>query len=165
MYDVDPEGLKARGGIGAKKKRRKGNFTSKGPNWVHSFDGHDKMMGYQNSTFPLAVYGWIDTASRKVLWLRIWTTLWTVYRLKSNLLERNCSLLLAPLYSLRKPRSTVEFYYNITYYVLITSCASGSRAAASLEIPTSSPLDQLESDQYSGVSYLHQWQQLSLELF
>ena len=74
MYDLDPEGLAARGGIGAKKKRKKGNFTSKGPNWVHSFDGHDKLMGYQNSTFPLAVYGCIDTASRKILWLRIWTT-------------------------------------------------------------------------------------------
>ena len=68
------KGLKTRGGIGAKKKRRKGNFNSKGPNWVHSFDGHDKMMRYQNSTFPLAVCGWIDTASRKVLWPRIWTT-------------------------------------------------------------------------------------------
>lgn len=26
MYDLDPEGLEARGGIGAKKKRKKGNF-------------------------------------------------------------------------------------------------------------------------------------------
>ena len=26
VYDLDPEGLKARGGIGAKKKRKKGNF-------------------------------------------------------------------------------------------------------------------------------------------
>ena len=74
MYDLDPEGLEARGGIGAKKKRKKGNFSSKGPDFVHSLDGHDKMMGYQNSTFPLAVYGCIDTASRKKMWLRIWTT-------------------------------------------------------------------------------------------
>ena len=29
-------------------------------------------MGYQNWTFPLAVYGCIDTASRKLLWLRVW---------------------------------------------------------------------------------------------
>ena len=57
-----------------RKKRKKGNFSSKGPNFVHSLDGHDKMMGYQNSTFPLAVYGCIDTASRKIMWLRIWTT-------------------------------------------------------------------------------------------
>ena len=35
-------------------------------------DGHDKLMGYQNSMFPLAVYGAIDTASRKILWLKIW---------------------------------------------------------------------------------------------
>lgn len=75
MFDLDPEGLQERGGVGIKKKRRaKGNFTTKGPNWVHSLDGHDKLMGYQNSTFPLAVYGCIDTASRKLLWLRIWVT-------------------------------------------------------------------------------------------
>ena len=36
-------------------------------------DGHDKLMGYQNSTFPLAIYGSIGTASRKILWLKIWT--------------------------------------------------------------------------------------------
>ena len=78
VYDVmrilDPEGLESRGGVGAKKVRKKGNFTSKGPNWVHSMDGHDKLMGYQASVFPLAVYGCLDTASRKLLWLRVWVT-------------------------------------------------------------------------------------------
>ena len=69
MYDLDPEGLEACGGIRAKKKREKGNCSSKGPNFVHSLDGHDKMMGYQNSILPLAVYGCIDTASRKIMWL------------------------------------------------------------------------------------------------
>ena len=39
---------------------------------MHLMDGHDKLMGYQNSTFPLAIYGSIDTASRKILWLKIW---------------------------------------------------------------------------------------------
>ena len=29
-------------------------------------------MGYQNSTFPLAIYGCIDTCSRKLLWLKVW---------------------------------------------------------------------------------------------
>ena len=66
MYEFDPEGLEARGGVGAKKERRKGNFTTRGANWVHSLDGHDKLMGYQNSTFPLAIYGCMDTASRKL---------------------------------------------------------------------------------------------------
>lgn len=74
MTEFDPEGLEARGGIGAKKKRQKGNFTTRGSNWVHSLDGHDKLMGYQNSTFPLAIYGCLDTASRKLLWLRVWTS-------------------------------------------------------------------------------------------
>lgn len=60
MHALDPRGLDNPGGIGAKKARRKGNFTTKGSNWVHSLDGHDKLMGYQNSTFPLAIYGCLD---------------------------------------------------------------------------------------------------------
>ena len=52
MYDLDPKGLEARGPVGKKKTNPKGSFTTKGPNWVHSLDGHDKLMGYQNSTFP-----------------------------------------------------------------------------------------------------------------
>ena len=75
MFDLDPEGLEERGGVGTKKKcRAKGNFTTKGPDWVHSLDGHDKLMGSQNSTFLLAVYGSTDTASRRLLWLRIWVS-------------------------------------------------------------------------------------------
>jgi hypothetical protein len=73
MYEIDPEGLESRA-VGPKRKKAKGCFSSKGPNWVHSVDGHDKLMGYQNSTFPLAVYGCLDTCSRKLLWLRIWTS-------------------------------------------------------------------------------------------
>ena len=46
MADVNPEGLKARGPVGINKQCKKGNFTSKGPNWVHSLDGHNKLMGY-----------------------------------------------------------------------------------------------------------------------
>lgn len=30
-------------------------------------------MGFQNDIFPLPIYGSIDTASRKLLWLCIWT--------------------------------------------------------------------------------------------
>ena len=75
MVELDPEGLQERGGAGIKKiNRGKGNFTTEGPNWVHSLEGHDKFMGYQNSTFPLAVYGCIDSASRKLLWLHAWVS-------------------------------------------------------------------------------------------
>ena len=74
MQDVDPEELQAKGGVGNPKQKEKGKYTTKGPNFVHSFDGHDKLLGYQNSTFPLAIYGRIDTASRKILWLKIWFT-------------------------------------------------------------------------------------------
>ena len=71
MYDLDPQGLENRA-IAKKAKRVKGKFTTRGPNWVHSLDGHAKLMGYQRDTFPLPIYGCIDTASRKILWLRIW---------------------------------------------------------------------------------------------
>lgn len=71
MIHVDEEGMKARDEVGKKKHERKGYVTAKGPNYVHSFDGHEKLMGYQISTFLLAVYGCLDTTSRKLLWLRI----------------------------------------------------------------------------------------------
>ena len=38
--------------------------------WVVSVDGHDKLCGYQNWTFPLGVYVFIDTFSRKILSLK-----------------------------------------------------------------------------------------------
>jgi len=31
-------------------------------------------MGYQNSTFPIAIYGSIDTCSRKIVWLKVWSS-------------------------------------------------------------------------------------------
>ncbi|XP_078484142.1 uncharacterized protein LOC144744114 isoform X2 [Ciona intestinalis] len=71
MVELDPDGLEAR--TPGKKRLKKGHFSSKGPDWVHSLDGHCKLMGFQKSTFPLAVYGCIDTASRNLLWLKIWT--------------------------------------------------------------------------------------------
>ena len=73
MFELDPDGL-ARRASGAKKRKAKGHFVILGPNWTYSLDGHDKMMGYQNSTFPIAIYGCIDTASRKLIWLKVWNT-------------------------------------------------------------------------------------------
>ena len=70
MYELDGDSLLARS-PGAKKKKQKGNFTTPGPNWTYSLDGHDKVMRFRNSMFPLAMYGCIDTASRKLMWLKI----------------------------------------------------------------------------------------------
>ena len=40
-----------------------------GPNHTHSGDGHDKLMGFMNCTFPLTGYGpWY------VLYLKLWTS-------------------------------------------------------------------------------------------
>ena len=69
MTDVHPEGLENRKPM-LKKKKAKSTFSSVGSNWVLLLmDGHDKLMGCQNSTFPLAVYGCMDTASRKLLFI------------------------------------------------------------------------------------------------
>ena len=62
MTDLHPEGLENRKPI-LKKKKTKSTYSPVGPNWVLSIDEHDKLMRYQNSTFPLAVYGCMDTAS------------------------------------------------------------------------------------------------------
>ena len=73
MFDADPDLLEMRR-PNAKKKKPKGNFTTKGTNFVHSVDRHDKLMGFQNHTFLLAIYGAMDTASRKILWLKLWVS-------------------------------------------------------------------------------------------
>lgn len=39
-----------------------------------SLDGHDKLCGFQNSMFPLCIYGGQDTFSGRVNFLRIWTS-------------------------------------------------------------------------------------------
>ena len=61
MYNVDADALEERAPQ-LKNKKPKGHFTSPGPN----------LMGFRNSTFPIAVYGCIDTCSRKVLWAKVW---------------------------------------------------------------------------------------------
>ena len=73
MFEYDPDGLAERQPCN-KDKRKKGNFVTQGVNWVWSLDGHDKLMGFQNSTFPIALYGCYDTGSRKVLYLKVWTS-------------------------------------------------------------------------------------------
>ena len=75
MYNIDPVSLEERAPrFKKKKKKKKGHFTKRGTNWVHSLDGHDKLMGYQNSTFPIAVYVCINTCSRKLLCVKVWMT-------------------------------------------------------------------------------------------
>ena len=70
LYDLDYEGV-ACCRLENRRKPRNQPFTSKGSMWVVSVDGHDKLCGYQKSTFPLGVYGFIDTFSRKILSLRV----------------------------------------------------------------------------------------------
>lgn len=71
MKDLAPEILNERRPC-IKKKRRTGHYISPGPNFLHSLDGHDKLMGYQNWTFPIAIYGALDSCTRKVVWIKVW---------------------------------------------------------------------------------------------
>ena len=66
--ELNPEGLKSRA-VNKKIKKQKVPFSSEGPLWLVSLDGHDKLCGYQNWTFPLCIYGCLDTFSRKILYL------------------------------------------------------------------------------------------------
>ena len=49
MAELDPEGLEARNL--ETKKKPKGQFTSEGPLWVVSLDGHDKLCGIKMRPF------------------------------------------------------------------------------------------------------------------
>ena len=71
MWDLDPDGVQARN-VKRKRKLPKKPFVSSGPGWTFSRDGHDKMMGFQNLTFPLGIYGFLDTFSRKIMFLKVW---------------------------------------------------------------------------------------------
>ena len=73
MTNLDQEGL-VRRRLGSKRKKRNEHYSTAGVNSFFSMDGHDKMMGYKNSTFPLAIYGILDQASRKIILLKCWTT-------------------------------------------------------------------------------------------
>eukprot|EP00794_Sanderia_malayensis_P007664 gene7664-8500_t len=71
IADLDPEGVERRC-VKNKARKNKIPFSAAGPNWLYSLDGHDKLMGYQNSTFPIAIYGCLDTFSRKIIFLFVW---------------------------------------------------------------------------------------------
>ena len=69
MTTLNHENVKKRR-LNAKTQKRTGHFSTVGVNSFFSIDGHDKMMGYQNSTFPIAIYGMLDQASRKIILLK-----------------------------------------------------------------------------------------------
>ena len=104
MANLDPEGLEARN-LQKKTKKAKIPFTSDGPLWLVSLDGHDKLCGYQNSTFPLGVYGCIDTFSRKILFLFVCYSNSNPLIIGKKYFEYLCTSPLLPVY-LRVDRGT-----------------------------------------------------------
>ena len=73
ITDLDSVSLKMRQ-PGNKTPKEKYTFISAGPNWVMALDGHDKLIAFQNNTFPIAIYGVVDTARRKLLSIKVWVT-------------------------------------------------------------------------------------------
>ena len=71
--------------LNLRRRKTKGTYTSRGRNWVHALDGHDKSMRYQNNTLPIADYGCIDTCSRKMLWAKFWVYLYKARTIASKL--------------------------------------------------------------------------------
>ena len=71
MRDIDPDGIESRR-VDKKHQKRKQPFVSDGPGWLFSLDGHDKLMGFRNCTFPVAIYGCMDTFSRYMTFLFVW---------------------------------------------------------------------------------------------
>ncbi len=56
MYDLDPEGIQARG-LRRKRKKQKQPYISLGPGWTYSLDGHDKLKGFKIQPFQLPYMG------------------------------------------------------------------------------------------------------------
>ena len=73
LCNLDPNGIENRK-VSKKRKKKKQPFVSDGPDWVYFFDGHDKLMGYQNWTFPVAVYGCLDTFSHHMKFIFVWNS-------------------------------------------------------------------------------------------
>ena len=89
-----------------KRKREKGSFTSERTNCVFFFNGHDKLMGFENNTFLIAIYGFLGTTSRKLIWIIVCDSNSSTYRIacwyfdylyESKLLPHNVMLDLARL--------------------------------------------------------------------
>ena len=70
LHDVDPERVEEK--ALKVKARKKKPFVSGGADCVLSLDGHDKLMGFHSWTFPVAIYGALDTFSRKLLYIFVW---------------------------------------------------------------------------------------------
>ena len=71
--NLDSDGSKIKQ-PGNKKPKERDTFISAEPNWVMSLDRHGKLMGFQINTFLIVIYSAIDTASRQLLWIKVWVT-------------------------------------------------------------------------------------------
>ena len=60
MNALDKDGIDARS-VKRKQGRSQSLLYPGGSNWLYSLDGHDKLIGFQNWTSPIAIYGCFDT--------------------------------------------------------------------------------------------------------
>lgn len=65
LRELDPVGTEMR----KRRRLRRRDYISKGPNYCWHMDGYDKLKPY-----GIAIHGCIDGFSRKIIWLRAYTT-------------------------------------------------------------------------------------------
>lgn len=64
LRELDPEGVESR----KKKRLRRRECHTKGPNYIWHIDGHDKL-----KPFGFSIHGCIDGFSRRLIWLEVST--------------------------------------------------------------------------------------------
>ena len=89
LWDADPQALEDRS-VNKREKKSKKQFVSDGSNCTLSLDEHDKVMGFQNCIFPLAIYGCLDTFSSKTIF---YLTFGTEIQTQRLLVLFSCSIL------------------------------------------------------------------------
>ncbi|XP_078482839.1 uncharacterized protein LOC144743284 [Ciona intestinalis] len=104
LIEKDSEGIALRN-LKKKAKKPKQPFQCDGPLHLVSMDGHDKLCGYQNYTFPLGIYGAMDTFSRKILFLFVTYSNSNPLIIGKKYLEYICSSYVMPRF-LRLDRGT-----------------------------------------------------------
>ncbi|XP_063684502.1 uncharacterized protein LOC134825858 [Bolinopsis microptera] len=71
LLEIEPENVARRDPANKLKHVQKGDFSVKGPNYLYSLDGHDKLAGLFGATFDIHIYGAMDTFSRKVMVMKV----------------------------------------------------------------------------------------------
>lgn len=81
-------------GPGKKNVLRKRKYISKGPNWCWHIDGYDKL-----SRWGIFIHGAIDGFSRKIIWLKAYSTNKQPWVIAKYYMQHVCSLNVVPSFT------------------------------------------------------------------